>query len=148
MSEQTNTTNLAAKAAPLPIKLDVNVRPIEPKDNLLAYAKVTINDSFVVHGIKLCSGKNGPYLNMPGYTTKNNTWRDTCNPITSDFRTQLTEAVVVGYDRARDKMRNTLANSDKAITERASVVDNLKANQEKVAAMPPREAPAKVAEAR
>ena len=47
------------------LKLDVSVRPISPAGNLLGYANVTINDSFVVEGFRICSGEKGLYVNMP-----------------------------------------------------------------------------------
>lgn len=149
MSEQTATTTVQETAAvPAAMKLDVSVRPIEPKDNLLAFASVTINDSFVVDGIRLCNGKNGPYLNMPGSTNKRGTWRDACKPITKEFRQQLTEAVVTGYDKAIDKLRDTLEGASRAVAEKPSVRENLKENMEKVAAQPVREAPAVGGDAR
>ena len=37
------------------MKLDVRVRPITPKENLVGFAAVTINDCFVVEGLKAVS---------------------------------------------------------------------------------------------
>lgn len=38
------------------LKLDVTVRPIAPKENLIGFANVTFNDSFVVEGFRICTG--------------------------------------------------------------------------------------------
>ena len=44
-----NTNTTASNAAPekndaMPLKLDVRVRPITPKENLVGFAAITIND--------------------------------------------------------------------------------------------------------
>ena len=44
------------------LKLDVNVRPIAPMGNLLAFANVTIGDCFKIDGFRICSGENGLYV--------------------------------------------------------------------------------------
>ena len=48
------------------LKLDVNVRPIAPMGNLLAFANVTIGDCFKIDGFRICSGENGLYVH-PAY---------------------------------------------------------------------------------
>jgi stage V sporulation protein G len=96
-----NTTTAAA-----PLKLDVSVRTIEPKNNLLAFASVTINDSFKAHGFKILSGDNGLYVNMPSAKTNKTDekgdpiFQDTFHPISSDARQQIVNAVLDGYDAA------------------------------------------------
>ena len=47
------------------LKIDVTVRPITPRGNLLGFATVTINDSFAVENIRVCTGDKGLYVNMP-----------------------------------------------------------------------------------
>lgn len=79
------------------LKLDVNVRPIAPMGNLLAYANVTIGDCFKIDGFRICSGENGLYVNMPSTQDKQGKWRDVCWPVTADFRRQLNDALIDGY---------------------------------------------------
>lgn len=153
MSEQTNTAVQETTAAAM--KLDVRVRPITPKDNLLAFASVTINDSFVVDGIKLCTGNKGRYINMPSQKIERNgrpVWRDVCKPITSDFRQQLTEVISEGYDKAVERLRDTLDGAERVSAEKPSVREGIAANKQKAAeraaAQPPREAPVQQAAAR
>lgn len=48
------------------LKIEVNVRPIAPRNNLLGFATVTFNDSFVVENFRVCSGEKGlPDLDLP-----------------------------------------------------------------------------------
>jgi stage V sporulation protein G len=100
------TPDAAEKAAPL--KLDVRVNPIAPKDNLIGFANVTIADSLVIEGVKVCSGEKDLYVNMPSVQGKDGQWRDVVKPITADCRAQITEAVREGYNAAIEKMQETV----------------------------------------
>ena len=74
-----------------------------PKENLVGFAAITINDCFVVEGLKVCASEKGLYVNMPSQQDGNGNWRDICKPITADFRKQLNEAVAEGYGAAIEK---------------------------------------------
>lgn len=138
MSKNTETTVQPEVKEAANLKLDVSVRPIAPMDNLLGFANVTINDSFVVEGFRICSGENGLYVNMPSQQDKNGNWRDMCKPITADFRRQLTDAIVEGYGVAIEKLQATLEASRTAAAERPSVTGALKDNADKVKSQPAR----------
>lgn len=90
------------------LKLDVNVRIIEPMKNLLGFAKVTINDCFVVNDIKICTGEKGMFIGMPSSPDGKGGYKDVCLPITSDFHQKLTDAVLDGYDYAIEVIQNKL----------------------------------------
>jgi len=149
MPNNTNTVTAAPSetAEAMPIKLDVRVRPISPRDNLIGFANVTINDCFVVEGLKVCSGERGLYVNMPSMQDASGNWRDVCKPITSDFRRQLTEAVIDGYGLAIEKLQATLEAS-KGASEKPSLTGALKENAEKAKAQPAKPAPAKDGQSR
>ncbi len=143
MSNNTVNTPAPAEAAEaMPIKLDVRVRPIAPRDNLLGFANVTINNSFVVEGLKICSGEKGLYVNMPSMQDGSGNWRDVCKPITADFRRQLTEAVIDGYGVAIEKMQATL-DASRGAAEKPSLTGALKENAGKVKNQPAKTAPSK-----
>ena len=69
--------------------------------NLLAYANVTIGGCFKIDGFRICSGEKGLYVNMPSTQDNKGNWRDVCWPVTADFRRQLNEALIEGYDTKR-----------------------------------------------
>jgi stage V sporulation protein G len=100
------TPDAAEKTAPL--KLDVRVTPIAPQNNLIGFANVTVADSLVIEGMKVCSGEKGLYVNMPSVQGKDGQWRDVVKPITADCRAQITEAVQEGYNAAIERMQETL----------------------------------------
>ena len=102
------------------LKIEVSVRPIAPRNNLLGFATVTINDSFVVENFRVCSGEKGLYVNKP---------------ITADARNLIVSAIINGYGAAIDKMRETLDASREA-TEKPSLKGALKDQADKVRKQP------------
>ena len=66
MTEQDNKSPV--QEAP-PMKLDVSVRAIEPKGNLLGFANVKFNDCFVVEDFKILQTDKGLYVGMPASRT-------------------------------------------------------------------------------
>ena len=141
MSNSVNNSQ-AEKTEAMPLKLDVRVRPIAPKENLVGFATVTINDCFVVEGFKVCAGEKGLFVNMPSTQDGNGNWRDTCKPITAYFRRQLTEAVAEGYSVAIEKMQATLE-AARGAAEKPSLTGALKENVGKVKNQPAKPAAAK-----
>ena len=129
------------------LKLDVNVRPIAPMGNLLAFANVTIRDCFKIDGFRICSGENGLYVNMPSTQDKQGKWRDVCWPVTADFRRQLNDALIEGYGQAIENLQATLE-ATKGAAEKPSLTGALKENAGKVKGQPAKAAPAKSEQAR
>ena len=129
------------------LKLDVNVRPIAPMGNLLAYANVTIGDSFKIDGFRICSGEKGLYVNMPSTQDKQGKWRDVCWPVTADFRRQLNDALIEGYGQAIENLQATLE-ATKGAAEKPSLTGVLKENAGKVKTPPAKSAPTKNEQAR
>ena len=129
------------------LKLDVTVRPIAPKGNLLAFANVTIGDCFKIDGFLICSGENGLYVNMPSTQDKQGKWRDVCWPVTADFRRQLNDALIGGYGQAIENLQATLE-ATKGAAEKPSLTGALKENAGKVKTPPAKSAPARNEQAR
>jgi stage V sporulation protein G len=103
-----NDTKDTARAATTSLKIDARVTPISPKDNLIGFANLIIEDCLVIEGLKVCSGDKGIYVNMPSSQGKDGQWRDVVKPITADFRAQLTEAVRAEYGAAIERMQATV----------------------------------------
>ena len=75
---------------------DVRVRLAKSEEEvkLRAYADITIDDSFVVHGLKVIEGKNGIFVAMPSRKMPNGEFKDVAHPITTEVRTAINEAVI------------------------------------------------------
>ena len=107
--EKTSLPQETEQAAASLFKLDVTVRPIEPKGNLVAFASLKINDCFVIDDFKVLqnSKDNSLFVGMPSKPDKNSTtgYRDTARPITKEFRAELTGAVVAAYHAEVEKLQ-------------------------------------------
>jgi len=109
MSNEKTLPQETEQAVASPFKLDVTVRPIEPKGNLVAFASLKINDCFVIDDFKVLqnSKDNSLFVGMPSKPDKNSTtgYRDTARPITKEFRAELTGAVVAAYHAQVEKLQ-------------------------------------------
>ena len=99
--KRTNKKAETAKQAKAPansIITDVRVFPIEDGKGILANVSVTFCGVFVVTGLKVIDGKKGAFVSMPQYKSKDGEWKDSCFPITADFRNELIDAVLDAYE--------------------------------------------------
>lgn len=71
--------------------------------NLKAICSINFENLFVVHGVRLVSGKEGMFLSFPARIKGNNNFIDVAHPIDSEFRNQLTELVIEHYNDEKDK---------------------------------------------
>jgi len=87
------------------IVLTVRVYPFdEPKGNQLAFAAVTINDSFAITGIKVMNAENGPFAAMPSTKDKDGNFKDVCFPTNKELRAELNKVVINAYNEELKKM--------------------------------------------
>ena len=110
MSNEKTTTGQTPEqeAAPaMPMKLDVSVRPVEPRGNLVGFASLKINDCFVIDDFKVLQSDKGMFVGMPSKPDKNSKtgYRDTARPNTKEFRAELTEAVTAAYHAEVEKLQ-------------------------------------------
>lgn len=137
-NQETNTVPEATSTGE-PLKLEVTVRPITPKNNLLAFASVKIADCFVVDNIKIVAGEKGLFVNMPSAQDSKGKFHDVAYPITADFRQQLQTAILDSYGVAVEKVQGIGA-AQREFTEKPSIKDQLKegakVSAERAAAIP------------
>jgi len=108
-------------------KIEARVYPIaEPKKETLAFASIAIDDKFVVSGIRVVSGQNGPFMSMPQTTDTNGKYRDLCFPLTNELRQQIIDTVLAEYSVALDAL----------VTKKESTVEKLRAAATAVKARP------------
>lgn len=76
----------------------------KPEKNVRAFAAVVFGDSFKVTNIAVLEGKNGAFVSMPSFRTRerdahnNPAYKDVCHPITKEFREELYGAILELYD--------------------------------------------------
>jgi len=86
------------------VKTTVKIRKaFEAADSKIkAIASITLDDLFVVHGVKLIETDKGRFLAMPSENWQNaqgeNMRKDVFHPISQDARKQLEKAVFEAYE--------------------------------------------------
>jgi stage V sporulation protein G len=82
---------------------DVVVYPVKRKSEaskLFAFAKVVLNDQFIIHGIRIYEGVNGAFMTFPqDYNNKSADGKSysICHPTTAELRNYMNEQVMAEY---------------------------------------------------
>lgn len=138
----------------VPMKLEARAYPLEEaKGSTVAFAGVTINGAFAVHGLKIINGEKGMFVAMPGAKDKNGSYRDVAFPVTAEARKQLGTVVLDTYAAAVEISRPELAaaaRSAKEALEKTSLTGQVKEAAKEAAdkPVPVKEKPAADKEAR
>lgn len=80
---------------------------LRPEEKLKAFATVTFDNTFVVHNVKVVSGKKGLVVSMPSRRVKDGSFKDIAHPITNEFRSKLEKAVLDAYNKALSEKSST-----------------------------------------
>lgn len=68
-------------------------------DKLKAFVSITLNESFVVRGLKIIRGNTGLFVAMPSRKRPDGQHQDLAHPINDATRKYLTEKVMEAYER-------------------------------------------------
>ena len=68
-------------------------------EKLKAFVSITLNDSFVVRGLKIIKGNTGLFVAMPSRKRPDGQHQDLAHPINDSTRKYLTEKVMAEYER-------------------------------------------------
>ncbi|MCX5774247.1 MAG: septation regulator SpoVG [Fusobacteria bacterium] len=88
---------------------DVRVRIArnESDAKLRAYVDITLEDCFVIHGLKVIEGKNGKFVAMPSRKMPNGEYKDIAHPIFTDIRNEITNKVLEKYEEVAATVSET-----------------------------------------
>ncbi len=80
---------------------DVRVRVVkgENEAKLKAYADITFDDCFVIHGLKIIDGQKGMFVAMPSRRMPSGEFKDIAHPITPETRKEITDVVIDYYNK-------------------------------------------------
>ena len=67
-------------------------------DKLKAFVSITLNDSFVIRGLKIIKGNSGLFVAMPSRKRPDGQHQDLAHPINDVTRKYLTERVMAEYE--------------------------------------------------
>jgi len=69
-------------------------------DRVKAYASITLDDCFIIHGLRLThSKKKGYFLFMPGRKTAYGTYTNIVHPLNDETLPMIQEKVVAEYEK-------------------------------------------------
>ena len=85
----------------------VNFYPYSKKGNFRGYASITLDDQFVVSGIKLLEGKKGLFVSMPAQPDSEGEYHDICFPVTKKFRKEIEETIIDAYEAEDEKPKKS-----------------------------------------
>ena len=75
----------------------VTLRPVA-MNKVCAIASIVLDDSFVVHDLRVVNGDKGLFVAMPSRKLPNGDFRDICHPINSDARMEIQRAVLEQFE--------------------------------------------------
>ncbi|HKL75437.1 MAG TPA: SpoVG family protein [Halanaerobiales bacterium] len=64
-----------------------------------AYVNLTLDEVFVIRGIKVVEGKNGTFVSMPSRRLRDGDFQDICFPITAELREEIKTEVIDCYEK-------------------------------------------------
>jgi len=73
------------------------------EDRLKAYATITLDDCFVIRGLKVIRGDKGLFVAMPSRKLPDGTHRDTAHPINNETRDYIQNMVLKEYEAQLDE---------------------------------------------
>lgn len=76
----------------------VKITKLEEAGKCKGLASVTIEDCFVVTGIRIMQGSNGLFIAMPSRKLQNGEYKDICFPVTAEARNDIQTAVLNKYN--------------------------------------------------
>ena len=83
---------------------DVRIRLIEKEDSKLkAVASIVIEDSFVIHDIKVLEGNQGYFVAMPSRKTPDGQYKDVAHPLNTPTREELSKLILEEFEKAKSE---------------------------------------------
>ncbi|MGS0650995.1 septation regulator SpoVG [Staphylococcus arlettae] len=77
---------------------DVRLRKIETDGRMKALVSITLDESFVVHDLRVIEGNSALFVAMPSKRTPDGEFRDIAHPINSEMRQEIQDAVMKVYE--------------------------------------------------
>lgn len=72
-------------------------------DKLKAFVTITIDNCFVIRGLKIIRGNKGLFVAMPSRRKPDGGYQDLCHPINMKTRTWLEEQILASYRAELEK---------------------------------------------
>lgn len=76
----------------------INVKKVN-EEKVKAIVSISIDDSILIHDIKVIDGKNGIFISMPNKKTKTGDYRDLVHPVSKEAREELYQKILEAYEK-------------------------------------------------
>ncbi len=77
---------------------------VRDDNKLKAFASITLDNSFVIRGLKIIEGAKGLFVAMPSRKRPDGTYQDVAHPINNDTRDWMEEQIIAKYEEDREKL--------------------------------------------
>ena len=71
---------------------------LQHEEVLKAFVSITLDDEFVIRGLKVIQGMDGRFVAMPARKKKDGTFQDIAHPINRETREYMERIVLAAYD--------------------------------------------------
>jgi stage V sporulation protein G len=78
---------------------EVRIR-LADKGKLKAFATITLDDCFAIHGLKIIEGQKGMFVAMPSERRGRSGFQDVAHPVNNSTRNWLEDIVLAKYEEA------------------------------------------------
>ncbi|HOX25250.1 MAG TPA: SpoVG family protein [Candidatus Krumholzibacteria bacterium] len=75
-------------------------------NKLKGFASITLDDSFVIRGLKIIEGASGPFIAMPSRKRKDGTFQDIAHPINMETREWMEGQIIAAYKQEVQRMES------------------------------------------
>lgn len=72
---------------------------------LKAFASITLDDSFVIRGLKIIEGKTGTFVAMPSRRRKDGEYQDIAHPINNEAREEMERIILAEYRKEIERAK-------------------------------------------
>ena len=76
---------------------EVRLRLVKDSGRLKATASITIDESFVVHDLRIVENDDALFIAMPNTRLNNGEYRDIAHPINNEVRDYIASTVIAKY---------------------------------------------------
>lgn len=73
-------------------------------NKLKAFASITLDNCFVIRGLKIIEGAKGVFVAMPSRKRPDGTYQDVAHPINNETRDWMEQRIIESYERERDRV--------------------------------------------
>ncbi len=87
--------------------MDITEVRISMRDDakLKAFASITLDDCFVIRGLKIIKGQTGTFVAMPSRKRKDGDYQDIAHPINNSTRKWMEDIVLSKYEEECAKLK-------------------------------------------